>query len=118
MSSMVSPVQETQFALKSGLKVRTFRRDPSKFFIEMERWMENLNVGSIEKMAITGDGAGYLTLVIAYRDAEEVTKDRALLYDTVSLLRDTAEIVERLLDAQIKTPAQSEPPEGVDPPAS
>lgn len=98
MSSMSTPVQETEFALDSGLKIRTFRKDPSKFFIEMESWMKGLKVGQIENMAITGDGAGYITLVIAYRETPALIKERLLQYDTLALVSELAKTVDAIAE--------------------
>lgn len=112
MPSMTTPVQETSFTIASGIKIRSFRRDPSKFFLEMERWMEGLKIGRIEKMTVTGDGAGYLTLVIAYHETESIISEKNLLIDCVGLLKDTADTLERLeakLPHPKKTPAPSSP---------
>lgn len=96
MPSLGAPIQSTEFKLESGLKIQSFRKDPSKFFVEMESWMRSLAVGKIERMAITGDGAGYLTLVIAYYEKDETAKEMNLIHDTLSLMLELTQNLDKV----------------------
>jgi hypothetical protein len=105
MPSNFMPVipMESDFKLKSGVKVRMLRREPFKFFGEIEKWCADLNVGEILAFQMNTDPNGWTNLAICYREYKEpvIAPDKMVdpiivLYDTVALLRDTVEEINKL----------------------
>lgn len=62
------PAQEAGMTLKSGLKIQCFRRDPSKFFVDIQTWFNSLNIGHVDQWTVAADPSGHITLIVAYRE--------------------------------------------------
>jgi len=102
---MPAMVKEAQVDLKSGVKIRIYRQEPFKFMGEIHKWLEGLNIGSVESVFMDSDANGWLNFVVAYREYREPAVSReklpdpiVVLYDTVALLKDTVETINQLTD--------------------
>lgn len=96
---MQGPPQETAIELKSGLRVQCFRRDPSRFFVDIQKWFEALDLQSIENWSCSSDSSGHLTLLVAYRPNGVKARSEEILNDTVGLVCDLSEQVQLLTQA-------------------
>jgi hypothetical protein len=106
MAFMPEIKTEADFKLKSGVRVRFFRREPFKFMADIEKWMNDLNIGEPLAFEMNTDANGWVNLAVAYREYKEpiISPDKVVdpivvLYDTVSLLRDTVEEINKLAES-------------------
>jgi hypothetical protein len=106
MAFMPEIKTEADFKLKSGVRVRFFRREPFKFMADIEKWMNDLNIGEPLAFEMNTDANGWVNLAVAYREYKEpiISPDKVVdpivvLYDTVSLLRDTVEEINKLSES-------------------
>jgi hypothetical protein len=100
-SQFMSPIpMEADFKLKSGVKVRMLRREPFKFFGEIEKWCADLNVGEILAFQMNTDPNGWTNLAICYREykpePENVPDANLVMFDIAALLKDTAELLHQM----------------------
>lgn len=107
---MPGPVQEGSADLYAGLKIQCFRRDPSKFFVDIKGWFESLNLQKIENWTCTADPSGHLTLIVAYRDVRSPDPVLTLLNDTIGLVCDLAEQVKSVSEAVSRLTPQDQRP--------
>jgi hypothetical protein len=89
--------QEADFKLKSGVRVRFFRREPFKFMGDIEKWMNDLNIGEPLAFEMNTDANGWVNLAVAYREYKPVPDNvpdaNLLMFDIASLLKDVAELL-------------------------
>lgn len=72
--------QESLVNTAAGAKIRTFRREQSKFFVEFDQWMKNANVGVVTAFA-QSESNGWITLTLCYFenvDPDKVSVDPSL----------------------------------------
>src|SRR6476646_569838 len=97
------PAMEATVDLKGGLKVQFFRRDPSKFAVDIPKWLETLNIGCVENCTICEGPSGHIDLVVFYRPLENLQNEKVqatmLANDALGLVCDLAAIVK---DLQVK----------------
>lgn len=62
--------QEALVNTGTGAKIRTFRREQSKFFIEFDQWMKNANVGVVTAFA-QSESNGWITLTLCYYERQD-----------------------------------------------
>jgi len=103
---MPSPTQaisdvpkEVKVDLRGGVKVRLYRNEPFRFYAEIHKWLDALNIGSIQALHMSTDANGWINYTIAYTEAKDGAPayDAVLVqFDTAALLKDVAESVERI----------------------
>lgn len=89
-SNFVADLKQDALFDLGALKVKTFRREQSKFFQEFNEWMKNANVGEVKAFA-QSESNGWITLTMCY--AEHRNAEQVALHPVYQLLDKTASAV-------------------------
>lgn len=66
LTNFTLPVlQDAKLDLRSGAKIKTYRREQAKFFSDFPAWWEKANIGVVTAMAQT-ESNGWITLTMCY----------------------------------------------------